>query len=168
VRSGTIVLQNPRMTICATKSAWVLAAFGMSALWTGSARAALGSDGASVLADGASMHADVNSEVRPQYEVLTISAVAGISVREYMNRDGIVFAVNWSGPVPADLRQLLGARFATYAAALAAVAHPGIHRSLRLESSGLTVELGGHLRAYSGRAYLAALIPSGLTAQEFQ
>jgi Protein of unknown function (DUF2844) len=156
------------MTICSTKSACVLAALGMSALWTGSARGALGSDAASVLADGASMHVGIQSELRPQYEVLTISTAAGISVREYLNQDGIVFAVNWSGPVPADLQQLLGAHFATYAAAVAAVAHPGIHRSLRLESSGLIVELGGHLRAYSGRAYLAALIPSGLTAEEFQ
>ncbi len=156
------------MTICSIKSALALAAFGMTALWTGPARAALGSDAASVLADGASMHVEVHSEVRPQYEVFTISTAAGISVREYLNRDGIVFAVKWLGPVPADLQQLLGAHFAAYAAAVAAVAHPGIHRSLRLESSGLIVELGGHLRAYSGRAYLAALIPSGLTAEEFR
>jgi hypothetical protein len=156
------------MKICTAKCALLLATLGMGALWTGSARAALGSDAASVLADGASMQVDVRSEVRPQYEVLTMSTVAGISVREYLNRDGIVFAVNWRGPVPADLQQLLGAHFATYAAAVAAVEHPGIHRSLRLESSGLIVELGGHLRAYSGRAYLAALIPSGLATEEFR
>jgi Protein of unknown function (DUF2844) len=156
------------MTICSTKCALLFAAFGMSSLWTGTARAALGSDAASVMADGARMHVDVHSEVRLQYEVLTFSSAAGISVREHLNRDGIVFAVNWRGPVPADLQQLLGAHFATYAAAVAAVANPGIHRSLRLESSGLIVELGGHLRAYSGRAYLAALIPSGLTADEIR
>jgi hypothetical protein len=136
-------------------------------LWAGSARAALGSDAASVLADGASMHIGVQSEMHPQYEVLEISNAAGISVREYLNKDGIVFAVSWSGPVPPDLQQLLGAHFSTYAAALAAVANPGIRRSLRVESSGLIVELGGHLRAYAGRAYLADLIPAGVTAAEF-
>ena len=69
--------------------------------------------------------------------------------------------------MPPDLQQLLGAHFSTYAAALAAVANPGIRRSLRVESSGLIVELGGHLRAYAGRAYLADLIPAGVTAAEF-
>ena len=65
------------------------------------------------------------------------------------------------------VEQLLGVHFTSYAAALAAVAHPGIHRSLRVESPGLIVELGGHLRAYVGRAYLAALMPAGVTAAEF-
>jgi len=132
----------------------------------GAARAALGSDTASVLADGASMRAGIQSETRPQYEVLKFSSAAGSSVREYLNRDGIVFALSWSGPVPPDLQQLLGVHFPTYAAALAEVVHPGVHRSLRMESSGLIVELGGHLRAYAGRAYLSALLPPGVTAAE--
>ena len=115
------------------------------------------------------MHAGVQSEIRPQYEVLTISTPAGISVREYLNRDGIVFAVNWSGPVPADLQQLLGASLCNLRCSRwLRLRHPGIHRSLRLESSGLIVELGGHLRAYSGRAYLAALIPRGCDRDEFR
>ena len=153
--------------ICSAKRAFLLAAVGMAPLWAGAARAALGSDAASVLADGASMHAGVQSEMWRQFEVLEISAAAGLSVREYLNKDGIVFAVSWNGPVPPDLERLLGTNYSTYAAALAAVVNPGIHRSLRLESSGLIVELGGHLRAYSGRACLAALLPPGVTATEF-
>lgn len=127
VLSCPIVLQNPCMRICNTKSAWVLGALGISALWAGTANGALGGRAASVLADGAAMGVGVQSEIRPQYDVLTISTTAGISVREYLNRDGIVFAVNWSGPVPADLQQLLGVHYATYAAAAAAVAHPGFN-----------------------------------------
>jgi hypothetical protein len=155
------------MTICSAKCALLVAAVGMSPLWAGSARAALGSDAASVLADGARLHVDIHSEMRQQYEVLEFSTATGINVREYLNRDRMVFAVSWRGPVPPDLEQLLGAHFTSYAAALAAVTHPGIHRSLRVESSGLIVELGGHLRAYVGRAYLAALMPAGVTAAEF-
>jgi hypothetical protein len=162
------VLQNSRMTICSAKCALLVAAIGMSPFWAaGSARAALGGDAASVLDDGISMSGGVHSETGRQYEVFKISTATGVSVREYVNPDGIVFAASWSGPVPPDLRQLLGAHFSTYAAALTAVAHPGSHRSLRVESSGLVVELGGHLRAYVGRAYLAALIPAGVTAAEF-
>jgi hypothetical protein len=155
------------MTICHTKYALMLAAVGMSPWWAGSARAALGGDAASVLADGASMHVDVQSEIREQYQVLKISSAAGTSVREYVNKDGIVFAVSWSGPVRPDLQRLLGEHFTAYAAAVAAVDHPGVRRSLRVVSSGLIVELGGHLRDYAGRAYLAALIPAGATAAEF-
>ena len=155
------------MTICKAKYALLLAAVCMSALWSGSARAALGSDAASVSVDGASMHGDVQSEIRERYQVLKISTAAGISVREYLDKDGIVFAVSWNGPVPPDLQRLLGEHFTTYAAALAAVDHPGVRRSLRVESSGLILELGGHLRAYAGRAYLAALIPGGIPAAEF-
>lgn len=166
VPSCTIVLQNPRMKICSAKCALLLAA-GMSPLYAGSARAALGGDAASVLADGTSMHVDVQSEIREQYQVFKIGTAAGINVREYLNKDGIVFAVSWSGPVPPDLERLLGAHFTTYTAALAAVAHPGVRRSLRVESSQLIVELGGHLRAYAGRAYLTALIPAGVTTAEF-
>ena len=138
----------------------------MSPLWAGCARAALGSDAASVLTDGARMQANIHSEMRQQYEVLEFRTATGISVREYLSKDGMVFAVSWTGPVPPDLEQLLGVHFTSYAAALAAVAHPGIHRSLRVESPGLIVELGGHLRAYVGRAYLAALMPAGVRAAE--
>ena len=155
------------MTICRAKCALMFAAVSMGALWAGAARAALGSDAASVLADGSSMHVSVQSEIRELYQVLKISTATGISVSEYLNSDGIVFAVSWNGPVPPDLQQLLGAHFSTYTAALATVAHPWIRRSLRVESSGLVVELGGHLRAYAGRAYLADLIPAGVTAAEF-
>jgi len=156
------------MTICSAKCAFLLAACAINPLWAVSARAALGSDAASVLADGVSMHAGVHVDIRQQYDVHEISAATGVSVREYLNRDGIVFAVSWSGPVPPDLQRLLGMHFTAYAAALTALSHPGIHRSVRLTSTGLVVELGGHLRAYTGRAYVVALVPSGVSAAELR
>jgi hypothetical protein len=85
----------------------------------------------------------------------------GVHVREFMTPDGVVFAVAWDGPVPPDLRSLLGTSFAAYARALAALNHPGLQRSLRIASPDLVVETAGHLRAYRGRAYLPALIPDG-------
>ena len=53
-------------------------------------------------------------------------------MREYLDRAGNVFAVSWSGPVLPDLQRLLGAHFAQYTAALAALEHPGLHRSVRM------------------------------------
>lgn len=89
-------------------------------------------------------------------------------VREFLNQDGAVFAVSWSGPVLPDLQQLLGPHFAEYSSALAALAHPGLQRSVRVASSGLVVESGGHMRAYAGRAYLPARIPSGVSVAELR
>jgi hypothetical protein len=140
----------------------------VSPFWVGCAHAALGGDAASVLADRVDMHGSVQDEIRQQYAVQEISAATGVIVREYMSRDGIVFAVCWSGPVQPDLRRLLGTYFTAYTAALTALSHPGIQRSVRLTSSGLVVELGGHLRAYTGRAYLVALVPAGVSAADLR
>ena len=89
-------------------------------------------------------------------------------MREFLNLDGIVFAVTWDGPVLPDLQTLLGANFATYMQALAVLKQPGLQRSLRIASPGLVVESGGHLRAYAGRAYLPALIPVVLPAADLR
>ncbi len=146
--------------------ALLFAVLGINPLWVGSAHAALGADATGVPADAAELHGTVNTEIRQQYAIQEISSESGMRVREYLSRDGIVFAVSWSGPVLPDLQRLLGAHFAEYTAALKALARPGLHRSVRVASSELIVESGGHLRAYAGRAYLPALIPAGVSTAE--
>ena len=64
-----------------------------------------------------------------------------------------------------DLQKLLGASYQTYTTAVAAENHPGLKRPLRIATSDLVVESDGHMRAYSGRAYLPALIPAGTAAE---
>ncbi len=139
---------------------------GITPLWVGSAHAALGGDAAGVPADAAELHGAVNTEIRQQYAIQEISAESGMRVREYLSRDGVVFAVSWSGPVLPDLQRLLGAHFAEYSAALKALIHPGLQRSVQVASPELIVESGGHLRAYAGRAYLPALVPAGVSPAE--
>jgi hypothetical protein len=135
-------------------------------LCVGSARADLGGDAASALADASELHGVVNTISLPLYAVQEITADTGLRVREYVNRDGVVFAVSWSGPVLPDLQRLLGAHYVEYTTALAALNHPGLHRSLRVALPGLIVESGGHLRAYAGRTYLPALVPAGVPAAD--
>jgi uncharacterized protein DUF2844 len=146
----------------------VILVVGFSPLGAGSARAALGGDLSSVLADGVDMHGTVNSLNLVQYDVQEIAPTAGTRVREYLNRNGIVFAVSWTGPVAPDLQRLLGTHFKEYTTALAALNHPGSHRSVRVVTPELVVESGGHLRAYFGRAYLTALIPAGVPAADLR
>jgi hypothetical protein len=144
------------------KHALLLLIIGAIPLCVAPARAELGGDAASVLIDADGLHGVVNSVRLQQYDILEITAETGMCVHEYLNRGGVVFAVSWSGPVLPDLQRLLGTHFENYTTALAALDHGGLHRSVRFTLPGLVIESGGHLRAYSGRARLPALIPAGV------
>jgi hypothetical protein len=109
-----------------------------------------------------------HSTAGPRYATVEIGTENGGHVREFVSPDGVVFAVAWEGPVPPDLRPLLGTSFAAYARALAALQQPGLRRSLHIASSDLVVETAGHLRAYRGRAYLPALIPDGTPTSDLR
>jgi hypothetical protein len=131
-------------------------------------RASLGGDAASVVADATELHGVARATPLPQYDIEEITSDSGVRVREFLNRNGIVFAVTWSGPVVPDLRTLLGPSFESYINGLGALKHPGTQRSLRLASSELVVEFGGHMRAYGGRAYLPPLIPAGASSADLR
>jgi len=146
----------------------VLALAAMSALWAGPACAGLGGDAAGVAADEADLHGALNSTSLPQYEIDEITTDTGMRVREYLGRDGVVFAVSWSGPALPDLQRLLGTHYVEYTTALAALTRPGLHRSLRIATSELVVESGGHLRAYAGRAYLPTRVPAGIATADLR
>jgi hypothetical protein len=141
---------------------------GMILLCGGSARAALGGDAASVRSDSDEMHGAVSPTLLQYYDVHEITTDSGMRVREFLSRNGIVFAVTWSGPAMPDLQRLLGTSFAVYTKALKESNQSALHRSLGMASPELVVESGGHLRAYSGRAYLPALIPAGTTPADLR
>lgn len=139
-------------------------ALGVSLLGLSPARAALGGDAASITSDATAWHGVDRTTLLQYYDVHEISIDNGMRVREYSNRNGVIFAVTWSGPVIPDMQRLLGTSFAAYAAALAT--HTGVRRALHIATSDLVVESGGHMRAFSGRAYLPALIPAGTSAAD--
>ena len=150
------------------KHAILIALFGAGPLWAASAMAALGGDAAGIAADGVALHGVLSATVGTQYDVREITSNTGTRVRQYLNRDGVVFAVGWDGPVVPNLQRLLGTYYPQYAAAIAAQEHPGLHRGIRVASAELIVEAGGHLRAYAGRAYLPALTPPGVPAAQLR
>ncbi len=102
----------------------------------------------------------------PTYAVEQISMPTGVTVNEYLAPDGTVFAVSWRGPRPPDLSQLLGSYFAEFQTAAAAPQAQRGHLLIRTES--LVVETSGHMRDLRGRAYLPALLPPGVKADEIQ
>ncbi len=129
------------------------------------ASAHLGGDVASVAADAQAMQAGVRTTALLSYQVHEFQSSAGVRVREYVDGADMVFALSWSGAVAPDLQRLLGAHFAAYAAAIAALAHPGLQRAVRIAAGELVVESSGRPRSYFGRAYLPAQLPPDFNVQ---
>lgn len=130
---------------------------------------ALGGDAGSVAADRAAFAAQLRTTATLQYDVHEISSGAQ-TVHEYVSRQGQVFAVTWQGPVPPDMRQLLGEYFGRFQSA-AVAAHqqsPGQHRQFHLTQPDLVIWSSGRLRNFRGIAYLPRLVPAGVTVDQLQ
>jgi Protein of unknown function (DUF2844) len=131
------------------------------------AEAVLGGDVNSVEADRVHMKASVNVTQSGPYDVHEMQAPSGTVVKEYVS-EGRVFAVSWHGPFVPDMQQLLGAYFQQYSAAVQAQPKRYGRRPLNIEEPGLVVQMGGHMRAYAGRAYVPEMVPQGVKAEDIK
>ena len=143
---------------------WLLRAAGVTlAVLTVPANlsATLGRDSSSVDADRVRMQGALLRIVRSDtYVVHEMQSASGTTVREYVSPTGTVFAVAWQGPWQPDLRQVLGPYFDDYQRALEARAGTRRSRgSFTIELPDLTVQVTGHPRAFSGRAFVPRLMP---------
>ena len=88
------------------------------------------------------------------YTVRETTLGNGTVVHEYLAADGIVFGIAWRGPQMPDLNDLLGSYFPQYVAGLKAVraARGGGRGPVSVDQSGLVVQSGGHMGAFSGQA----------------
>ena len=130
--------------------------------------AGLGGDSASISTDFKELKGSLHAYSSPQFEIQEITTDNGLRVREFVNRDGLVFAVAWSGPAEPNLQHLLGVHFIQYHQARMAQTPPGLRRALRLALPDLVIESGGHMRAYRGRAYLPARMPDGVSTADLK
>lgn len=99
------------------------------------------------------------------YTLHELQQPSGLLVREYTGADGKVFAVAWEGPELPDLKRLLGPYFERYSDA---VRQRGGRGSLSIALPDLVVQSGGHMRSFSGRAYLPEQMPDGVTPAGIQ
>jgi hypothetical protein len=131
--------------------------------------AGLGDDVSSVLADQAHMQGALRTTQTAAYTVHEIKTPTGVTVREYASASGKVFGVAWQGPWPPDMRQVLSNYFDIYRQASQAQAssHAG-RKPLVIKQPELVLESGGHMRSFNGRAYVPALLPSGVSAETIQ
>jgi len=128
--------------------------------------AALGEPESSISGDVQHLKGSIKSTARTNYQVHEIQLPSGTVLREFAAVGGSVFAVTWSGPAIPDLRQALGRYFDVYVTA--AQAKQGGHRHLRIEQSEFVMQSSGHMRAFSGRAYLPRALPPGTSADEIR
>lgn len=145
-----------------------IVSLGLALAFDPAALASLGGDAASIETDAAALRGTPSTRSSPAYTVREIAGESSVSVHEFTNNRGVVFAVSWSAPVIPDLRLLLGSYFGRYTDMLARLRQAGGHRSVRIDSPDLVVESSGHLRAYRGLAYLPSEVPAGVTATELQ
>ncbi len=151
-------IRSPAAAIAAMVCALVLCA--------PAAHGALGAPYASVGADQAKMKASVEVTPAAAYQIHTLTLPSGTVVREYVSAAGDVFAVAWSGPFMPDLRQTLGGYFSDYVTA--AQSKFGGHNHLSVSTPTLVIQSSGHMRAFSGRAYLVQAVPAGVSPDELR
>jgi hypothetical protein len=103
---------------------------------------------------------------RQGYEVRQLTLASGTVVREFVAPSGTVFGVAWQGPFMPDLSSLLGEHFPRLVDA--ANKPRGDHRMLALHEPDLVIESGGKMRGFAGRAYLPAMVPANVLANEIR
>jgi hypothetical protein len=133
---------------------------------TAPARAALGERAESVAPDAAQFHAQARVSTRPAFTIHELRTPTGTVIREFVASSGDVFAVAWRGPFKPDLRSLLGTHYLRYASAPRTA---GSTRSrLMIDQPDLVVHSGGHMRYYTGLAYLPQQLPAGVDEGQLQ
>jgi hypothetical protein len=133
------------------------------------ASAALGGDVSSVQEDQAQMKGTLKTTEAQAYTVHEITGAGNTVVKEYASPAGKIFAITWHGQFIPNMQQLLGTYFDQYAQAAKAQreSHPGRH-PLNIQQSGLVVQSGGHMRSYTGRAYVPDMVPQGVNVDALQ
>ena len=131
------------------------------ALAPGLASATLGEPEVSVQADSAKLQSSVKMTDQSLFRVHEMTLDTGTVVREFVALDGKVFAVSWRGPYMPNLRQALGKYFDVMTSAPRPAHADRAH--VQIQQGDLVVQNGGHMLAFSGRAYLVSAIPTGVS-----
>jgi hypothetical protein len=131
--------------------------------------AELGGNASSVQIDQVQMKASImhTTKTNPNYSVQQIQTPTGVIIKEFVSTTGTVFAVTWQGPLMPNMQQLLGQYFGNYVTA--AKTNRGGHNHVSIQQAGgLVLQSSGHMRAFSGIAYIPSLVPVGVTVTQLR
>ncbi len=132
------------------------------------AMATLGESANSVMSDRKAFSAVQRASItRKGYTIQEFESEANF-VREYISPSGVVFAVAWNGLSHPDLTSLLGSYVGEYQQALRQTPLERGKRHFQIKANSVIVEKWGHMRSVHGRAYIPALIPSGVSIDEIK
>ena len=100
------------------------------------------------------------------YTDITRTLHSGTVVHEFVDADGQVFAVTWSGPFKPDLKHLLGRHFDRLQDGGGTRNADRAH--VDVKDSDLVVQSGGHMGAFEGKAWVPTRLPAGFDTQEMK
>jgi hypothetical protein len=131
--------------------------------------ASLGGNTSSIQADQQALRAQQGRiAAHPHYSIHEITE-QDTHIQEYVSDDNRVFAITWKGSVQPDLSTLLGSYYPDFQKAVRQSRHQRKGRApMILRSPRLNVELGGHMRALHGRAWIPELLPEGFNTDEIR
>jgi len=106
------------------------------------------------------------------YTVQEIQA-SGHTMNEYINKEGVVFALSWSGATRPDLATYLGDYYSEFRASeeAQAKATKRLSRStsvLTVTTAHVVVRKEGHMRDMHGFAYAPSLVPAGVSVEDLK
>ncbi len=132
------------------------------------APATLGEPSASIATDSKAISAVRNAATARAGYTVQVIASDSVTVREYISPSGVVFGIAWNGLIHPDLTTLLGSYNGEYQKALRQNPRKPGRRFSQVKTNRIVVEKWGHMRNLQGRAYVPALIPPGVTADEIK
>lgn len=144
-----------------------LAAALAAVLFTSGSWAALGAAPANVGAQAVATRSNTLSTATAWYTVVVTRLDSGTTIHEYLNPNGAVFAVSWSGPFMPDLKELLGIHFEKMQEH--ADKRENTRRSrLAVRDKDVVIVSSGHMGSFQGRAWLPSKLPAGFDAEGTQ
>jgi hypothetical protein len=108
-----------------------------------------------------------NADVYRAYSVQTMESDA-TTVTEYLNNDGVIFAVTWQGLDHPDLSVILGSYYAGFQKTEKEQPRVKGQKHHTVQKEDLVVQKWGQMRNLRGRAYDPSLFPTGVTINEIK
>jgi len=127
--------------------------------------AALGQYEGSISLDKQALKSEDQVRAFPAYKVHQLTTTHGVTVREYVSAQGLVFGVSWGGRFMPDLHQLLGNYVNNVQSASASETHIRHLRGITIKTSDFVFTNFGHMQSWAGSAYVPSMIPANVTAE---
>jgi Protein of unknown function (DUF2844) len=92
-----------------------------------------------------------------------------LTIKEYANKDGRIFAITWDGLSHPDLALLLGSYFEDFSQSVTHGGRPyGRTSQSEVRGEHVSVLKWGQMRSAHGKAYLHDELPQGLTIENIE